>query len=314
MSKQNKIFALLLVGILMFALVGCTDQASSEQDEIEVTTEAEEEVAGVEEIEANDRGYARPESLVTAEELEQMEDVIIVDFRDATLPGGYIPGAIKISRGDQFAQIDGVSNMLPNKEAIETLLGSAGISNTDTVVVYDDDNGMWASRLWWSMKTYGHEDVRLLEGGVSAWRDAGFSTEFTADSLNATTYVAKEANEMIIADLAMIKESFENDKLVVLDTRSEGEWKDGRIPGAVWIEWNKALNADGTFKNAEELRQLYADAGITEDKEAIMPHCRAAVRSAHSLFVLTELLGYENARNYDGSWIEYENSGEPIEK
>ncbi|SDK75878.1 sulfurtransferase [Natronincola ferrireducens] len=307
----KSIVALLMVLILVGSVVGCTSEPTAQEPVVE-SEEQTEEIT--EELVVEDRGYARPESLVSAEELNNMENVIIVDFRDATLPGGYIPGAIKIGRGEQFAEIEGVANMLPDKEIIERLLGGAGISNDDTVVIYDGDNGLWAARLWWTMKVYGHEDVRILEGGSDAWRDAGFRTQMTADSLEATTYTAKEANTTMIADLAMIKESFDNDNLVVLDTRSEGEWNDGRVPGAVWIEWTKALNADGTFKNANELRELYESNGITENKEAIMPHCRAAVRSAHTMFVLTELLGYENVRNYDGSWIEYEKSGEAIEK
>lgn len=312
MLKSLKgILAILMVSFLIFSVAGCgANQAPEQPTE---TNESEvEEIVEEEEV-ANDRGYARPESLVTAQELYVMDNVIIVDFRDATLPGGYIPGAIKISRGQQFAEIEGVANMLPEKEVIENLLGNAGISNNDTVVIYDADNGLWAARLWWTMKVYGHEDVRLLEGGSDAWRSAGFSTQLTPDTLEPTTYTAKDANTSMIADLDMIMESFDRDGLVVLDTRSEDEWNAGRIPGAVWIEWTNALNPDGTFKTADELRAIYESNGITKDKEAIMPHCRAAVRSAHTLFVLTELLGYENVRNYDGSWIEYEKSGCPID-
>lgn len=312
MLKSLKgIIAILMVSFLIFSVAGCTANQAPEQpaeaNEIEV-----EEIVEEEEV-ADDRGYHRPESLVTAEELNSMDNVIIVDFRDATLPGGYIPGAIKISKGQQFAEIEGVANMLPEKEVIENLLGSSGISNNDTVVIYDADNGLWAARLWWTMKVYGHEDVRILEGGDASWKNAGFSTQLTANTLEPTTYTAKDANESMIADLDMIMESFDKDSLVVLDTRGEGEWNDGRIPGAVWIEWTNALNEDGTFKTADELRAIYESNGITKDKEAIMPHCRAAVRSAHTLFVLTELLGYENVRNYDGSWIEYEKSGCPID-
>ncbi|MBP2029035.1 thiosulfate/3-mercaptopyruvate sulfurtransferase [Acetoanaerobium pronyense] len=305
------ILAILMVSFLIVSAAGCTANQASEQpveaNEIEV-----EEIVEEEEV-ADDRGYHRPESLVTADELNSMENAIIVDFRDAKLPGGYIPGAIQINRGQQFAEIEGVANMLPEKEVIENLLGSAGISNNDTVVIYDAENGLWAARLWWTMKVYGHEDVRILEGGADAWKNAGFNTEMSADSLEATTYTAKDANESMIADLDMITESIDKENLVVIDTRSEDEWNDGRVPGAVWIEWTNALNSDGTFKNADELRSIYESNGITKDKEAIMPHCKSAVRSAHTMFVLTELLGYENVRNYDGSWIEYEKSGCPIE-
>lgn len=261
--------------------------------------------------------YAKPESLVSAKQLKDMLDsgkAKVVDFRDAKLPGGYIPGAVKVARGDIAAEVNGVKGMIASKEKIEKVLGEAGITNDDTVVIYDADKELWASRLWWVMKVYGHKDVRLLNGGLDAWEAAGFETEGSAAKAEAVTYTAKEADKNLIADIDMVKSSFDNDKLVVLDTRSEKEWNDGHIPQAVWIEWTKALNEDGTFKDAESLLALYASKGITADKEAIMPHCKSAVRAAHSLFVLTELLGYENVRNYDGSWLEYSKSGEKIDK
>ncbi|RKD29018.1 sulfurtransferase [Thermohalobacter berrensis] len=266
---------------------------------------------------ANEKGYAHPESIVTAQELKEMidnDEVVAVDFRDAKLPGGYIPGAVKIARKDIATEKNGVPGMIADKEQIEKVLGNAGIKNDDTVVIYDDKNELWAARLWWVMKVYGHEDVRLLDGGLDAWKAAGYDTEASAKEAEAAEYKAKEANKDLIADLELIKKSYDNENLLVLDTRSEKEWNDGHIPGAAWIEWTNALKEDGTFKSAEELKNIYEGKGVTADKEAIMPHCKSAVRSAHTFFVLTQLLGYDNVKNYDGSWLEYSKSGEKIVK
>lgn len=293
LKKRRKLLILAIVMAFVIALAGCTTKVTN--------TKASDE-----------RGYAHPESLVTAQELKEMKDVVIIDF---TKSGGkYIPGAVRIKRDDVSTTVNDVSGMIVSKEKIEEVLSNAGISNDDTVVIYDSDKELWAARLWWVMKVYGHEDVRLLDGGLDAWISAGYETESKPANPEPAKYQAKDANKNLIADLELIKKSYDNDKLVVLDVRSEKEWNNGHIPGAVWIEWTKALNEDGTFKDADELKEIYESKGITADKEAIMPHCKSAVRAAHTMFVLQELLGYDNVRNYDGSWLEYSKSGEPIEK
>lgn len=294
LRKINKNLLLVVLVIAMIAsLSGCTTK-------VENTTST------------NERGYANPDSIVTAKELKEMKDVVVVDF---TKSGGkYIPGAVRIERASIAAEVDGVAGMIASKEAIEKVLREAGIDNDDTVVIYDADKELWAARLWWVMKVYGHEDVRLLDGGLDAWLTLEYATEGDPASKEATKYKAKKADEDLIAGLELVKKSYENDKLMVLDTRSDKEWKDGHIPGAVHIEWTQALNEDGTFKNADELKKIYGDQGITKDLEAIMPHCKSAVRAAHTMFALQELLGYENVKNYDGSWLEYSVSGETVEK
>lgn len=322
MFKPKVLLVALLIFTLVFGTVACTTTTNEQPAEEPAQKEAQDKPAAEDKDQPakenkDSAGYAHPESLVSPKQLKTMIEegqVKVVDFRDAKLPGGYIPGAVKIARGDIATEIDGVKGMIAPKEQIEKVLGKAGISNEDTVVIYDDDNELWAARLWWVMKVYGHEDVRLLNGGLGAWKAAGFDTEMAAAEPKAVTYTAKEANKDLIADLELVKKSYDSENLVVLDTRSEKEWNDGHIPGAVWIEWTKALNEDGTYKSAEELKELYESKGITADKEAIIPHCKSAVRAAHTMFALTELLGYDNVRNYDGSWLEYSQSGEPIEK
>lgn len=294
MIRVKGLLAVLLVIIMVGGAIGCSTP------EVTNTTAT------------NERGYANPESLVTAEELSEMEDVVIVDFTDKG--GEYLPGAVRITRDEYAREVNGVKGMNISKEQMEALLSKSGIENGDTVVIYDENNNLWSSRLWWAMKVYGHKDARLLDGGLAGWKSAGYETTNEIANPEPTNYVAEEENKNLVADLEMIKKTYDNDDLMVLDTRGDKEWNAGRIPGAVQLEWTNALNEDGTFKDAATLKELYEGAGFTKDKEAIIPHCKSGVRATHSLFVLTELLGYDNVSNYDGSWLEYEKSGEPIEK
>lgn len=307
MLKSRVLIAILIVA-LVFSVVGCT---TSQKDE------SVQQPAANETAQNDTQSYAHPESLISAEELKALIDegkVKVLDVRDSKvkLLGGFIPTAVDFDRTATGVEVNGIKGMLPDKETFEKIMGEAGITEKDTVVIYDEKTNLWASRIFWALKVYGHEDVKLLNGGLAAWKAAGYDTG-KATKPTKTTYKAKEANENLIATLDLVKKSYDNDNLVVLDTRSEKEWKEGHIPGAVWIEWTNAINEDGTFKNVEELKAIYEPKGITADKEAIMPHCKSAVRAAHTLFVLRELLGYENVRNYDGSWLEYSVSGEPIE-
>lgn len=307
MLKSRVLIAILIVA-LVFSVVGCT---TSQKDE------SVQQPAANETAQNDTQSYAHPESLISAEELKALIDegkVKVLDVRDSKvkLLGGFIPTAVDFDRTATGVEVNGIKGMLPDKETFEKIMGEAGITEKDTVVIYDEKTNLWASRIFWALKVYGHEDVKLLNGGLAAWKAAGYDTG-KATKPTKTTYKAKEANEDLIATLDLVKKSYDNDNLVVLDTRSEKEWKEGHIPGAVWIEWTNAINEDGTFKTVEELKAIYEPKGITVDKEAIIPHCKSAVRAAHTLFVLRELLGYENVRNYDGSWLEYSVSGEPIE-
>ncbi|KNF07250.1 putative thiosulfate sulfurtransferase CysA [Gottschalkia purinilytica] len=309
-----------LIGVLALSLtvatVGCSKKTETNQTNQEKTTEDTTSASKKEDNkqEKNQKGYAKPESIITAKELKDLKEAVIIDLRDGKLPGGYIPGAVKIKRDDIMTEVNGVSKMMVNREKIEEVLSKAGIKNDDTVVIYDADNGLWASRLWWTMKVYGHENVKILEGGVDAWKKAGFETKALSDEKEATQYKAQEPNKDYVADLDFIKKNSDNKNVIPLDSRSEKEVKDGSIPKSVWIEWTQVLNEDGTFKSAEELEKLYGEKGITKDKEAILPFCQSGVKSAHTVFVLRELLGYENVKNYDGSWAEYEKSGLEVSK
>lgn len=287
---------LLVVGLVLFGLFSLV-----------LTTTAQE-------IAIEDRGYANPNALISAEELNEIkdrDDVVVVDNRGAiSYTAGHIPGAIKIEKGEMKA--DG--GMRLSKEDFEKLFSEKGIKNGDTVVVYDGHGDLYSAWLWWMAKIYGNDDVRMLDGGYGAWTDAGFDTKMFADSLPESEYVAKNLNEELLATKEYVLAAIDDENIIIQDTRAESEntgeelksgaAQKGKIPSCIWFEWTEALDEDEKFKSASEIKALLNERGITSDKEVIT-FCQSAVRSSHAMFTLTELLGFENVRNYDGSWIEW---------
>lgn len=262
--------------------------------------------------------YAHPESVISAAQLQESlkdDNLRVVDMRsNIRYRLGHVPGAINLGIGacvDKESEFSYICPTLPN---FQQILGTAGISSENTVVIYDDKGGVVAARLWWILKRYGHKDVRILDGGFGAWDSAGFDTELVTPASEKVAYKANGTDDSIIASFDEVRSSLDNNGSVVIDTRSEAEYKGekagkgakraGTIPGSVWIEWTQVLNEDKTFKSVEELKELYQSRGITPDK-TIYTLCLGGYRAANTLFVLTEILGYENVKNYDGAWAEW---------
>jgi thiosulfate/3-mercaptopyruvate sulfurtransferase len=210
------------------------------------------------------------------------------------------------------------------------LLSKAGVSKDTTVVLYGDNNNWFAAWAFWLLKYYGHQDVRLLNGGRVKW--VADNREVTTDipSYAATEYHAEEPNADIRIFRDQVLAALGKEGFTLVDVRSPGEYsgellapanlpqegaqRGGHIPGAQNVPWASAVQEDGTFKSAEALRNLYSSKGVTEDKN-VVAYCRIGERSAHTWFVLTQLLGYDNVRNYDGSWTEWGSLiGAPIER
>ena len=275
--------------------------------------------------------YANPHSLVTTEWLnEHLKDdtvvVVEVDVDTKTYDEGHIEGAVGWNWQTQLA--DRARRDILTLSDYEKLLGGSGIGNNTTVVLYGDNSNWFAAWAFWQLKIYGHEDVRILNGGRKKWSEEGRKLVKDAPKVKPTSYKSNSLNQDLRALLPQVKAAVKGKASALVDVRSPDEFtgellappdlpetcqRGGHIPGARCIPWSLACNEDGTFKSAEELRTLYQEKGVTPDKEVIA-YCRIGERSSHSWFVLKHLLGYPNVKNYDGSWTEWGNLvGVPIE-
>ena len=277
-------------------------------------------------------GYAKP-VLVTADWLaEHLNDpnvvVAEVDENPDVYDEGHIRGAVRLHWREDLQ--DPVERDLVEKDEFERLMSSRGIGNDTTLVLYGDKNNWFAAYAYWYVKIYGHEDARILDGGRQKWIDE--QRELTTDvpAVEPATYTARERDESIRTYRDAVRETIGAGGQALVDVRSpqefsgdliappgyeqEGAQRGGHIPSAESIPWAHAVRDDGTFKSAAELRELYAAHGVTEEK-SVTAYCRIGERSAHTWFVLRELLGYEDVKNYDGSWTEWGNLVDvPIEK
>ncbi len=279
-----------------------------------------------------DNGYAKS-VLVTTEWLaDHLEDegVVVAEVDENTdlYDEGHIRGAVRLHWREDLQ--DPVERDLIEKTEFERLLGGLGITPETAVVVYGDKNNWFAAYAYWYLKIYGHGDVRILDGGRQKWIDEG--RELTTETVapQPASYQAQERNEGIRARRDAVLQGIGAAERALVDVRSpqeysgdliappgyeqEGAQRGGHIPTAQSIPWAQAVRDDGTFKAADELRSLYEGKGVTSDK-AVTAYCRIGERSAHTWFVLTQLLGYPDVRNYDGSWTEWGSMvNVPIEK
>jgi thiosulfate/3-mercaptopyruvate sulfurtransferase len=279
------------------------------------------------------QGYAHPEYLVdtawVAAHLDDPKVRIVESDEDYLLyDTGHIPGAVKV---DWFTTLQHpLRRDFLSKEEFEKLCSELGIANDTTVVFYGDKSNWFACYAFWLFRYYGHENLKIMNGGRTKWQQEGRPLSQETPSYPKAEYRAKDPDPEIRAFRDEVFEQV-NAKKPLVDVRSpqeysgellhmpnypqEGATRGGHIPGAVNIPWSKATNPeDSTFKSAEELRQLYQSAGITPDKE-IIAYCRIGERSSHTWFVLKYLLGYPKVKNYDGSWTEWGNLvNAPIEK
>ena len=264
---------------------------------------------------------SRATSLVSTdwvlENLTNKSVVFVEVDEDTTLyEKGHIEGAITFHWREDLQ--DGLIRDLISKEKFEALLSKSGITNDSTVVLYGGNNNWFATYAFWYFKIYGHQDVRLIDGGRKLWELKGLPLVTEVPTPTAARYVAKERDNSIRAfrDQVIASIGIKN----IVDVRSPAEFSGelaapahlpqeggqikGHIPSAKNIPWSKAANEDGTFRSNEELSDLYKAAGVDFAKETIA-YCRIGERSAFSWFVLNELLDLQNVTNYDGSWTEY---------
>jgi thiosulfate/3-mercaptopyruvate sulfurtransferase len=280
------------------------------------------------------KGYAHPEVLVStdwvAEHLQDSNVRLVESNEDILLyDTGHIPGAVKI---DWHVDLnDPMVRDYISKEQFEKVLRSNGIDANTTVVFYGDKNNWWATYAFWVFKLFGFDNAKVMDGGRAKWVAEGRPVTREVPSYPATTFVAKPRNDAPIRAFRddVLAHLEVNGKLV--DVRSPGEYKGellhmadypqegalrgGHIPGAKSVPWARAANPDGTFKSAADLRAIYEGEQGLQPSDNVIAYCRIGERSSHTWFVLTYLLGYNNVRNYDGSWTEWGNGVRlPIER
>jgi thiosulfate/3-mercaptopyruvate sulfurtransferase len=277
--------------------------------------------------------YAKPEVLVETDWVktnlgQPRIKLVEIDVDTKAYDAGHIPGAVGFNWQTQLQ--DQVRRDILSKEAFESLVGGAGISPEDTVVVYGDNNNWFAAHGFWLFKLYGHKDVRLMNGGRIKWlkeSDKPLVTEVTP--VTPARYEVTEVHLNLRALLPHVVDA-QRRKWNLVDVRSPDEFtgkviappgmtetaqRGGHIPGAKSVPWDLAVNSDGTFKSADELRQIYFEERGVNPKKHTIAYCRIGERSSHTWFVLKYLLGVTNVKNYDGSWTEYGSVvGVPIEK
>ena len=253
--------------------------------------------------------------------------VVEVDVDTAAYDQGHVTNAVGWNWTTELC--DTVVRDIVPKGKLEGLLGRSGITPETTIVLYGDNNNWFAAWAFWQLKIYGHQDVRIMNGGRKKWLAEGRELETTPAKPAAATYTAKDQDQSLRAFLPEVQSSYKRSDTVLVDVRSPQEFtgeilsppglpetcqRGGHIPGAKSIPWAKACNDDGTFKSREDLLALYGAQGVTPDKNVIA-YCRIGERSSHTWFVLKHLLGFNNVKNYDGSWTEWGNLvGAPVER
>jgi thiosulfate/3-mercaptopyruvate sulfurtransferase len=244
--------------------------------------------------------------------------IVEVDVDTRAYDEGHIPGSIGWNWTTQLC--DTLRRDILPRQRFEALLGASGIGPETTVVLYGDNNNWFAAWAFWQLEMYGHEHLRIMNGGRRKWVEEGRPLTRTVPEVEARDYRATGPDPSLRALLADVHQAMATGAALV-DVRSpqefsgeilappglaEGCQRGGHIPGAVNVPWAKACNEDGTFRDPDELEALYAEAGVTRDRRVIT-YCRIGERSSHTWFVLRHLLGYPEVRNYDGSWTEWGN-------
>jgi thiosulfate/3-mercaptopyruvate sulfurtransferase len=278
--------------------------------------------------------YAHPERLVTtawlAEHLDDPNLVVAESDEDVLLyETGHLPGAVKI---DWHLDLnDPVERDYVSGEGFARLMGAKGVRRDTTIVFYGDKSNWWAAYALWVATLFGHQDVRLLDGGRQKWVEEGRQLTTEVPQRATADYPVVERDDTAIrafreqvlehvrggGRLVDVRSpgEYSGELLAMPDYPQEGALRGGHIPGAANVPWKRAANDDGTFKSADELRAIYeGELGLGKDDD-IVAYCRIGERSSHTWFVLSQLLGFQRVRNYDGSWVEWGNSVRvPIER
>lgn len=264
-------------------------------------------------------------SLISVEQFQALRKSdaswIAIDIRSKIhFSLGHIPGAFNLWRPDYEADDDEYpfSGMRASSEKMEQLLSRLGITPDTRIVLYDESSNLDSSRLWWVLKLYGHQQVVLLDGGLSAWKEAGGDVDMgyanpPVKKKSCYGFNLEQAKPEWLAELSDVQDLLKDRHSILLDVRAESEvtgkqkksgaFRKGRIPGSLWFQYDQVTGSSG-FHSRHQLEGLFRKSGVRPDTKIII-YCQSGVRSAHTLFVLKELLQYPDVKNFDGSWIEW---------
>lgn len=246
--------------------------------------------------------------IVEASEVSSLlegSNVVLVDTRPMpAFRENHISGAVNISRAD-IVVLQPFPNLVAPAEQIERVMGSRGIDNDTLVVAYDDNNNMDAARLWWTLKAYGHDEVKVVSAGYNALQEAGFGLESGQPGVTATSFSAEPLNEEMLVTSQEIRRHLDepSPNVAIVDTRTTEEHLEGHIPGSIHIDYAENNFSDGTFRPVNHIRIIYLQQGIDYEKEVLL-YCKTSIRGAQSYLAMYNA-GYRNLRLYDGAWVEW---------
>ena len=269
---------------------------------------------------ANDFKKVEVTYLIEANELKgiaQQPNIKIIDFRKKEIyENEHIVGALNLWRTDIEDTSYTYSGIMASKTQIESLFGQLGIATDDTIIVYDDNGLCEASRLWWILQNYDFKNIKLLHGGISEWKSNNGQVTTQIPKVNTAVFkLTKHPKMQYYVSKEQVSDAL-NSNVVILNTRTSEEFsgkrqkkgatKAGRIPNSIHIDWAETINYNGNkhLKSLKELEIIYSELNIKKN-DSIIVYCHSGVRSAHTTFVLTQLLGYKHVKNYDGSWTEW---------
>lgn len=251
-------------------------------------------------VEKNNK-YVIQNSIISAVNLKKIinnPDVKVIFSQSNSKPNVFIPNTLMINFNHLMPRN---ATQITLKEQINHAFSKAGINNDDMIIIYDVSNSPYVARLFWTLKIYGHDFVKILNGGLNQWINNGFQTINHSITPQETIYLAGDKNEKMIATVENIKEAMKNENEVILDVRSKGAYEKKHFHSAINIPYHVALTSGGMFKTFEALQKVYHPKGITPDKEAIYVYCTTGNSASFTYFVLHELLGYNNVKVYIGS-------------
>lgn len=282
-QRKSKLLALLMLLSLTFFAAGCSSSSYTSTDKSHYIIEAK-----------------------SAIKMLGEKNVILVD---AQTPDGYskehIKGAINIDKDEVNIKVP-VAGILGPKDLFEKVMSAKGISNDSTVIIYDNQNNSHSSRLLWAMKAYGHENLKVVSGGIEALKKAGAEASTEVPSVTATNYKAKDLNNEMIVTKDEVKAQVQNpDKnTILLDVRTQQEYDEGTIPGSILLNYEDNNYSDKTFKSSQDIKIMYLENNIKPDNKIIL-FCKTSTRAAETYLALYEA-GYKNIRIYDGAWLEWD--------